>query len=68
MGGDGGRGGSMFSENLPVFDVDLAFTLLQMSAIIYERSVPILFLRVDGLEIPISLDLLGIFMMQRSVE
>ena len=58
----------MFSENLPVFDVDLAFTLLQMSAIIYERSVPILFLRVDGLEIPISLDLRGIFMMQRSVE
>jgi hypothetical protein len=33
----GGAGGSMFAENLPVFDVDLAFTLLQMSAIIYER-------------------------------
>jgi hypothetical protein len=57
----------MVSENLPVFDVDLAFTLLQMSAIIYEWFVPTLFLRVDGLEIPISSDLLGIFMMQRSV-
>jgi len=46
----------MFSENLPVFDVDLAFALLQMSAIIYERFVSTLFLRVDGIR---DTDLLG---------
>ena len=39
MGRAGGAGGSMSAQNLPVFDVDLAFTLLQMSAIIYERLV-----------------------------
>jgi len=37
MGTAGGTESSMVAENLPVFDVDLAFTLLQMSAIIYER-------------------------------
>ena len=29
----------MFAENLPVFDVDVAFALLHMSAMIYERFV-----------------------------
>ena len=41
MGADGGAGGSMVAENLPMFDVNLAFALLQMSAIIYERFVPL---------------------------
>jgi len=55
MGADGGAGGSMVAENLPVFDVDLAFTLLQMSAIIYERFVPLI-PRVDDIR---DTDLLG---------
>jgi hypothetical protein len=34
----GGTEGSMVQSGLPLFDVDLAFTLLLMSAIMYERS------------------------------
>jgi hypothetical protein len=39
-GRTGGAAGSTFQEDLPAFDVDLAYICLLMSAIIYERSSP----------------------------
>lgn len=37
----GGSAGSALQDHLPVFDIDLAFTMLHMSAIIYERCLPV---------------------------